>query len=99
VDAIEIDLGPLVQGVLREDLIHHGFDVELQHDLMNHRVPANLHDVAANLVLMVFLVHHQKVDALLSEQDALLALNCLPVVKVWMGAGFSLPSYFLLHAF
>jgi hypothetical protein len=54
VDAIEIDLGPLVQGVLREDLIHHGFDVELQHDLMNHRVPANLHDVAANLVRMVF---------------------------------------------
>jgi hypothetical protein len=43
-----------VQGVLREDLIHHGFDVELQHDLKNHRVPANLHDVAANLVLMVF---------------------------------------------
>jgi hypothetical protein len=87
-----------VQDALREDLIHHGFDEELQLDLRNLRELANLHDVVVNLDLMAFWVHHLMVDALQSEQDAPLALNYLPVVKVLMGDRFFLPSYFLLHA-
>jgi hypothetical protein len=89
----------LVQDALREDLIHHGFDEGLQLDLRNLHVPANLHDVVVNLDLTAFWAHHLMDDAHQSELDAPLALNYLLVVKVLMGAGFSLPSNYLLHAF
>jgi hypothetical protein len=88
----------LVQDAHHEDLIHHGFDVEHRHDLKNHHVRVDLHDVAANLDPKAFWAHHLMDDAHQSELDAPLALNCLLVVKVLMGDHFFLPSYFLLHA-